>query len=353
MVVGFLVFRFFALAQQEERCVVRTVVGFPTAFSGDSGPALSAQLYDPRGVALDSAGNIYVADQGNHRIRKIALDGVITTVAGRGTAGFSGDGGPATSALNEAAGLAFDTGGYLHIADTGNHRIRKIDENGIIQTIAGDCEVDYYSLRCFGGDGGPATQARLYRPMGIAFDGSGNLYIADTGNERVRRVNTNGVIETVAGNGETGVRGDGGPATLASLNSPTAVALDAAGSLLIGNRFGNIQKVSTAGVISTLVLRVAFALAVDAAGNAYFTSLSLDRLFKVTPSGSVTVIAGTARAGFAGDGGDALRARLSAPAALAVDRNGNLFVSDRGNQRIRRLRGGVITTGRRNWSLRF
>ena len=172
---------------------------------GDGGPATEAQLRWPFGMALDESGNFYVADSINHRIRRIDADGVITTVAGTGESGFGGDGGPATQAqLTAPRNLALDGSDNLYVTDTSNHRIRRIDADGVITTIAGTGE------RGFGGDGGPATEAQLSVPIGLALDGSRNLYVADFGNHRIRRIDAEGVITTIAGTGERGFGGDGG-----------------------------------------------------------------------------------------------------------------------------------------------
>ena len=212
--------------------------------SGDNGPATSAQLDYPSGVAVDSAGNLYIADTYNHRIRKVS-NGVITTVAGNGTAGFSGDNGPATSAqLNYPAGVAVDSAGNLYIADTYNQPHPQGLERGDHHR-GGKRDVG------FSGDNGPATSAELNYPDGVAVDSAGNLYIADTCNNRIRKV-SNGVITTVAGNGTPGFSGDNGPATSAQLNYPDGVAVDSAGNLYIADTGNNrIRKVSN-GVITTV-----------------------------------------------------------------------------------------------------
>ena len=214
---------------------ITTVAGTGTKGSlGDGGPAAQAQLNDPHGVAVDAKGNLYIADTGNHRIRRVGPDGIITTFAGRVAAGFSGDGGPAVQAqLNGPTGVAVDAQGTLYIADTGNHRIRRVGPDGIITTFAGT------GTPGFSGDGGPAAQAQLSRSSGVAVDARGNVYIADTGNHRIRRVGPDGIITTFAGTGAPGFSGDEGPAAQASLNGPEGVAVDARGNVYIadtGNR---------------------------------------------------------------------------------------------------------------------
>ena len=202
-------------------------------YAGDGGPATSAQLKPPEDVDVDSSGNIYIADTQNQRIRKVdAATGIIQTVAGTGSAGYNGDGGPATSAqLKAPSGVAIDSSGNIYIADTQNFRIRKVDAaTGIIQTVAGTGVAGY------SGDGGPATSAQIKNPAVVAVDASGNIYIADTLNHRIRKVDAaTGIIQTVAGTGVAGYSGDGGPATSAQIKNPAVVAVDASGNIYIGD----------------------------------------------------------------------------------------------------------------------
>jgi sugar lactone lactonase YvrE len=219
--------------------------GNPQAgYGGDGGPATSALLNQPTGVAVDAAGNLFIADEFNNRVRRVdATTGVITTVAGNGSSGYAGDGGPATAAaLNGPFGVAVDAQGNLYIADTGNNRIRRVDAaTGVITTVAGD------GTNRFGGDGGPAVNASLSSPRGVAVDAAGNLFLTDTFNSRIRRVDVGtGVITTVAGNGSIWGVEDGGPATNAPLGFPYGVAVDAAGNLFIAD--GGIRMVVAAGV---------------------------------------------------------------------------------------------------------
>ena len=302
-------------------------------YSGDNGPATSAQLNQPWGVAVDAAGNVYIADTVNNRIRKVA-NGVISTVAGNGTLGYSGDDGPATSAqLSWPAGVAVDSAGNLYVADQNNNRIRKVS-NGVITTVAGNGTPGY------SGDNGPATSAKLYGPKGVAVDSAGNLYIADTSNQRIRKV-LNGVIATAAGNGPDlygngGYSGDNGPATSARLNQPWGVAVDFAGNLFIAD-YGNnrIRKVSN-GVITTAInWSYPQGVAVDAAGNLFIAD-NYGRISKLS-NGVITTVAGTGMQGFSGDNGPATGAQLSGPAGVAVDAAGNVYVADFGNNRIRVL----------------
>ena len=224
--------------------VITTVAGTgEPGLSGDGGPATEALLYWPAGLAANAAGDLYVAAYANQGVRQIDTTGVIRTVAGTGHVGLSGDGGPATEAeLNYPNGLALDEAGNLYVADSCNQRIRRIDTAGVITTVAGsgppaldlsDCQ-DF--LGDFAGDGGPATEARLKNPLDVALDAAGNLYIADTVNNRLRKVDSAGVITTIAGTGEIGFSGDDGPAIEAELCAPSGLTLDAAGNLYIADR---------------------------------------------------------------------------------------------------------------------
>lgn len=244
--------------------VITTVVGkgWPPGHSGDDGPAAEASLYYPTGVALGSDGSLYIADRGSHRIRKVRpVDGrvdpagVITTIAGNGKSAYAGDGGPAAEAvLSWPFALAIDADGNLYIADQNNRRIRRIDTEGVITTIAGNGDWGY------SGDGGPATEASLRTVYGLALAADGSLYLADTKNHRIRkiqpldgRIDPEGVITTVAGNGERGYSGDGGPATAARLDSPCGVSLGADGSIYVADTNNHrIRKVSPDGIITTI-----------------------------------------------------------------------------------------------------
>lgn len=330
--------------------ILSVVAGNGTAGSGgDNGPAISAQFHQPSGIALDSAGNLYIADAQNNRIRKVS-NGLIVTVAGNGTSGFSGDGGPATSAeLNLPTGIAVDASGSLFIADAG--RIRKVS-NGIITTVAGGGTTL--------GDGGPATSAQL-SARSIAVDFAGNLYIAGYDN-RVRKV-SNGVIVTVAGDGTPGFSGDNGPAATAQLNGPSFVAVDSAANLYIadaGN--GRIREVSN-GVITTVAgggaaplgtdgpaisiqFAYIFGVALDRSGNLYLTDdgpTYYSRVCKIS-SGTVSTIAGNGSFSFSGDNGPATSARLYMPQGVAVDSAGTVYIADTVNSRVRKVSNGVITT---------
>jgi uncharacterized repeat protein (TIGR01451 family) len=345
--------------------VISTVAGNGTqGFSGDNGAATSAQLNYPNGVAVDAVGNLLIADTSNYRIRRVTAAGIIDTIAGTGTSGFSGDGGPATSArLSYFRGIVFDSGGNLFIADTNNYRVRKIDPSGIISTVAGN------GTYGFNGDGVSALSARLASPSGVAFDGSGNLLIADYGNSRIRKVASSGVISTVAGNGTSGFTGDGGQATLAQLNSPNGLAVDAgSGDLLIADTANRrIRKVSSSGIINTVAgngtqgfggdggpaVNALFdtprGVAVDAAGNVLVADTNNSRLRRITPAGIVSTFAGIAASGFTGDGGPATSARLSLPGSVAPAPDGSVYLTDC-NNRLRKIGpDGVINTISSGW----
>jgi sugar lactone lactonase YvrE len=334
--------------------IITTVAGNGlTGYSGAVLPATNTSLNNPYAVALDAVGNFYIADTDNESIRKVTPNGILTTVAGNGATGYFGDSGPATNAsLNYPFGVALDAVGNLYIADLGNGRIRKVGANGIITTVAGNGDQGY------SGDGGPATNASLFSPGGVAFDGVGNLYIADVDNQRVRKVDTNGNITTVAGTGALGYYGDGGPATNADLDYPSGLALDAAGNLYIGDP-GNerIRKVGTNGIITTVAgtgasgyygdggpvtnadLDYPSGLALDAVGYLYIADVYNQRTRRVDTNGITTTVAGTGTGapGYYGDGGPPTSASLNYPFGVALDAAGNLYIADTYNQRIRKV----------------
>lgn len=316
----------------------------------------------PQAIVIDHSDNIYVADTSHHVIRKIDTAGGIQTIAGNGSRGFAGDNGTATAAqLASPNGVALDSGGNLFIADSGNKRIRKVDANGVITTIAGT------GLAGFSGDNGPAVSAALSLPVGLAVDGAGDLFVADVLNMRLRRIDAlTSVITTVAGNGEFGYVGDSQPATASGLNFPQGVAYDSFGNLYVTDT-NRIRKVSAAtGVISTFagtgvagccgdngvatsaLLNSPEGLAVDSANNIFVADSGNNRVRRIEAStGIITPIAGTDLAGFSGDDGPATSAELNNPRALALSADGSaLFIADSGNNRIRKLNlvTGVITT---------
>ncbi len=336
--------------------IITTVAGTTAGFSGDNGPAIAAQLNQPSGVGLDGVGNIYIADQLNHRLRKVIVaTGIITTVAGT-TAGLSGDNGPARAAqLENPVDAAVDSAGNIYIADFNNHRIRKIfAATGTTTTVAG-------TTLGFSGDNGPATTAQLNNPSGVAVDGVGNIFITDYDNHRIRKVITpTGVITTVAGT-TAGFSGDNGPARLAQLNRPVRVVLDGVGNLYIADQNNHrIRKVIVAtGVITTIAgttqgfsgdnglataaqLSFPSGLAFDSTGDLYIVDTGNSRIRKVVmTSGVITTVAGTT-AGFSGDNGPAIQAQLSLPADVVFDGVGNLYIADQNNNRIRKVRDLTI-----------
>jgi RHS repeat-associated protein len=321
------------------------------AFGGDGGLAVQAGLI-PFDMSVDAAGNLYIADSYNNRIRKVDTSGIITTVAGNGSKGFGGDGGAATlAALDNPKGVAVDTVGNLYIADSSNNRIRKVDSAGIITTVAGNGNSD------FSGDGGAAIQAAFDNPFDVAVDTVGNLYIVDYNNQRIRKVDTAGIITTVAGNGGKGFGGDGDSAVDAMLRYPTGVAADTIGNLYIADS-GNhlIRKVDSAGIITRVAgyryggygsfggdgraatragLASPYDVAVDAVGNLYIADRSNRRIRKVDTAGIISSVAGDGRSGYRGDGGLAVNATLGNPVGVAVDANNNLYIADVSNRRIR------------------
>jgi sugar lactone lactonase YvrE len=291
----------------EKAPTLKTVAGDGGSQLGDGGPATNAGLCGPTDVALDAEGNMYISDTGEYcsgpggrTVRKVDPDGTITTVAGTGEYGFSGDGGPATKArLDFPNAVAVDREGNLYISDGLNYRIRKVDKSGIITTFAGTGE-EVYS-----GDGGPATSAKLTEPDQMTFDDRGNLYFVDY--TSVRKIDPSGTITTVAGTGQEGFSGDGGPATEAKFE--------------------------------------ANALALDRKGNMYIADTENNRIRKVDRDGIIHTVAGAGKEGYSGDGGPATEAALNLPTGIAVDGEGNLFIACHHNSRIRKVdKDGTITT---------
>jgi trimeric autotransporter adhesin len=335
------------------------VAGNGTAgFSGDNGPATSAQLNGPAGVAVDSAGNIYIADSFNNRVRKVS-NGIITTVAGNGGSGFSGDNGPAISASLTPCGLAVDSAGNFYIADCDAESVIRKVSNGVITTVAGNGTFG------FSGDNGPALSAQLYQPTGVAVDSGGNIYIADTFNNRIRKV-SNGVITTIAGNGTGGFAGDNGPATSSELLQPKGVAVDSAGNVYLAVT-DRVRRVSN-GTISTVAgggsrlgdggpainaelvgSAFPFGIAVDSSGNLFIADGN-QRIRKVS-NGVITTVAGGGDT--IGDGGPAARAQLASPSGVVLDSTGTMYIADTNSQRIRKVSNGVITTIAGNGSYGF
>ena len=347
--------------------IVSTVAGTGVfAFSGDGRLAIASPLALPCGLAVDGAGNIFISDRANGRIRRVdAATGIITTVAGSGVRGYSGDGGLATQAsLNLPEVAIVDSAGNLLIADTANHRVRRVDAvTGIITTVAGTGE------SFFSEDGMPATSTPVSFPTGVAVDGSDNILILEAGTDRVRKVDvTTGIITTLAGTGQRGYSGDGELATNATFVSPlVGLVSDGGGNLLISDTFNNrVRRVEAmTGIIRTVAgsgdpsflgdggpatkaaLLGPAGVVADAADNLLIADTVNSRIRRVDAvTGIVTTIAGNGNRSFSGDGGPASEAALSIPSGVAVDRAGDLFIADSGNNRIRKVNvnNGIITT---------
>ncbi|HEY2382022.1 MAG TPA: NHL repeat-containing protein [Terriglobia bacterium] len=310
-------------------------------FPADGSQALTQTIGVPQAISADGAGGFYIGSNQN-KVYHVMADGRLMTLAGSGVVGFSGDNGPASSArFNYLQGVAADGAGNVFVADSKNNRIRKISPAGVITTVAGNGGAG------LSGDGGPAVSAHLAGPRGLAVDRAGNLFIADAGNNTVRMVTPSGIIKTVAGNGTAGFSGDGGPAAAATLNQPVAVAVDAAGNISISDQHNNrIRMVTAAGVIKTsAVISNPGGIAADAAGNVFVADIGTNRVRMVSPDGSIHTVAGTGVPGFSGDGGPAVSARFTLPVDVAADGIGNLFVADQANYRIRRIdAAGLISS---------
>ncbi|MCW3121044.1 MAG: C-terminal target protein [Flavipsychrobacter sp.] len=329
---------------------ITTITGIGVAgYNGDNIAATTAKIATPWGVAVDTAGNVYIADFGNNRIRKINKTGIITSIAGTGIAGFTGDGGPATAArINGPYDVAVDGQANVYIADYFNNRIRKINKAGIITTIAGSASTVL-------GDGGPATNAFLSGPTGISVDpNSGSIYISADG-RRVRIVNSSGIIKTFAGNSTPGFSGDGGPATAALLNNPISIVADGYGSVYITDQLNHrIRKVNSSGIITTIAGGAAgysgdggpasaarmhdpWGIALDSAGNIYIGDHSNHCVRKINAFGIITTIAGTGIPGYNGDNKPSNLAKLNTPWGIRSDSSGSVYIADGGNQRVRKI----------------
>lgn len=351
---------------------IQTVAGSDN--SGNGGSATSVALGQPEGIAIDSAGNIYVAEAANSRVRKIATDGSIQTFAGTGVAGFSGDGGPATAAqLNQPYGLAIDSSGALYIADLGNSRVREITANGTIQTVAGGGTLPATTT----GQGGPATSAQLAQPRNVAIGADGSLYISDFGANQVYRVTTNGTLSLIAGNGAAGFSGVGTSAVMAELNAPAGLAVDQSGAVYVADSGNNqVRKIYNGVIITVFNTPGPTGVALDASGMVYIAAtsyfgtllqsiagvsaardLTLDAkgdiyatsgayVLEAPISGNVTTIAGSGNSqNYGGDGGQATAAQLNSPSSIVMDSSGNWYIADTANDRIRMVTpAGVIST---------
>lgn len=337
--------------------IIETVAGNGTAgYTGDGGSAVLAQLNKPHGLALDGTGNVLIADTENHVVRRVeVLTGAITTIAGNGLGGFGGDGGPATSAqLFEPTGVAVDGGGNFFIADHSNHRIRMVAAGtGVITTVAGTGAPGY------SGDGGLALTAQLQFPTSVVVDAAGVLFVADKNNFVIRKVIlTTGIISTVAGTGARGYTGDGGPAAAAQLSDPNGVALDVGGNLFITDADNHVirrvdavtQTITTVvgngtagfagdgGPATAAQLDPNNTVAIDTTGNLFIADTTNNRVRKVDASSQViTTLAGTGVAGYAGDGGPATSAQLHFPEGVATDSAGKVLFAEEFNHVIRQV----------------
>lgn len=330
-------FLFGAGAATAQQYTISTIAGLPLVqgWAGDGAAATGAQLDFPLRVAVDSKGNYYIADYLTNVVREVtAADGNINTIAGSGTFGFQGDGDPAIQAfISDIHAIAIDSGLSVYLADTHNGRIRRVTPDGKIATVAGNGNFGYT------GDGGPATSASFTLPSGLVVDSSGNFYVADYGSSTVRKVDSKGNISTFAGTGVWGYTGDGGPASKAQLAAPYSLAIDSAGNIYVadlGNT--NIRKITTDGNIQTVASNVTVnSLAVDTAGSIYYPDPITHTVQKILPNGTHFAIAGTGQKGYSGDGGPALSAQLNQPYGIAIDASGKVYVADTGNEIIRQL----------------
>lgn len=351
----FLCFLLFAVSANCEAQYIYTFAGTgfgastgSGGYSGDGGQAKAARLNSCTGVGYDGFGNIYIADRANNRVRKIAPNGVISTFAGKDTAGYSGDNGAATAAkLNKPFSVVADVVGNVYISDGGNHVIRKVNTAGMITTYAG------IGMPGNAGDLGPATAAMLNNPQGIALDTLGNLYIADADNHEIREV-SGGMIYRVAGTGTNGYSGDGGMAMGAKLYSPAAVAVDPLGNIYVADYYNNaVRKIDASGIITTFAgtgvagyagdgapaanakLRNPSGVAVFGFGPVYIADQGNNVVRVVNSTGIISNYAGTYTNGYSGDGGMAALSQLASPKGIAIDALNRLFIADYDNNVIR------------------
>ncbi len=337
--------------------VIATFAGSEWVFGADGRPGGEAPLGEITGVALDGAGNVYIADPQNHLVFRVTPAGVLSIFAGSGLPGFTGDGGPAAGAsLNSPTAVALDASGNVYIADTNNHRVRRVSAPGIITTFAGNGRLG------FRGDNGPATSAEMVGPTLLAVDAQGGVSIYDSGNQRIRIVAPNGIIRTTVGNGQRGFGGDGGPAIQATLGFLRGIAIHPDGSLLISDSTNNRIRRVSGGVINTVagtgvagfggdggpatgaILRSPSGIAVHPGGGIFFLDSSNERIRRFPLGGTIATIAGNGAATFGGDGGPPLQASFFLPSGIAIDAAFTIFVADTGNSRVRRITPTLVTT---------
>lgn len=334
--------------------IITTVAGTGIkGYTGAGTPATSAELYSPSGVAVGKDGYIYMSDQNASCIWKISPAGIIYNLAGQpGKTGYSGDNGPATAALIYwPTGLAVDRTGNLFIADQFNNVIRKVDTSGIITTIAGTAGIIGYS-----GDGGAATAAAFWHPNDVGVDTAGNVYVADRDNQVIRKIDRAGIITTVGGNNTVGYSGDGGPATNAQMDYPSGLCVDKAGNIFIADLYNSrVRKIDTEGIITTIAgigtkafsgdggpatsaeINNVSAICIDTAGTIYFTDYNNYRIRKVDKAGFISTIAGNGLFGYSGDNIMATTASISYAEGVAVDTAGNVYIADYANSRLRKV----------------
>jgi hypothetical protein len=332
--------------------VIVTVAGTGTpGYNGDGLTATATELNAPYGVALDGDGNLYICDAFNYRIRKMSPTGIMTTIAGNGTDGFSGDGGSASWAMISSCNyLAVDRKSNVYITD--EHRIRKITPTGVITTIAGTGTAGY------NGDGIPATTAMLNLPQGVAADSIGNIYIMDHHNFRIRRVDTFGMISTIVGTGIQGFSADGSYGDTSKLDSLGSITIDKGGNLFFSDNI-RIRKINSLGIISTVAgngiigysgdsgpatsaMIRAGAIALDTLGNLFLAEGTSCSVRKVTTDGIIRTIAGDGLGGYSGDGGNPMLAKLRSPQGVTVSKSGEIYIGDVGNHRVRMVTTGII-----------
>jgi len=345
------------MKEQIPRFLMTTVAGTGMpGFGGDGGPATEASIGNPTAVALDSRGNLYIADVYNERIRRVDRSGIISTVMGTGSTDPQTEDLPAIETnLSSAYGIATDSRDNLYVLSRLHGKVFKVRPDSIARRIAGTGE------RGFAGDGGPALEAQISVPCHLVADGHGVLYLADSGNRRIRRITRDGIITTIAGTGEEGFGGDGGPAIEARLGFPSAIAIDEEGNLYIADFINHrIRRVSKDGIITTIAgtgepeyngdgipalacnIGEPCGVAVDKDGYVYIGDQINKRVRVVTLSGMMYTVAGTDREGYTGDGGPAERAQMSNPDIIAFDRKGNLYVPDYSNAVVRKLTPIVV-----------